>query len=162
MKKRLKDFTSRHLVDRDLIIKMLKYEDSIILSPVGIEIRKLYPDGLDSDIIINKITLNNFDFKRDHKSLQNYRKIFRTYYKSPSEYDKEVMDSVAYMRENKCVFYKLPEPQIGEVLPNCDIYKLNDSFEKISSATSIYDEIKNIYKYGDNPKHIFVSGFSNS
>lgn len=154
-----KDFTNIHLLDRDLIIKMLKYEDSIILSPFGVKIRKLYPDGLDSDYIINKMTLKNFDFKTNNKNLQNYRKIFRTYYRSPSDYDKEVIDSVAYMRENKCVFYKLPEPQISEVIPNCDIYKLNDSFDKIDSITTIYDEIKNTYKY---PKHVFVTGFSNS
>ena len=56
--------------------------------------------SLDVEKMINRIVLNYFGFDTSNESVENYRTIFRTYFKSPNDYDVEVINSVHYMREN--------------------------------------------------------------
>ena len=131
------DFTPEHVKDRNLIIKMLKYENNIILSQT--------PDTLQTnfDFIIDthKRVLANFGFNINNYCIQNYRKIFSNYYRSPTNYDREVLDSVVYTRENKCVYYTRPILNINDKIPNISLYDLD------KSILQIYD-LFDKFKYG--------------
>ncbi|ARF08934.1 hypothetical protein Catovirus_1_984 [Catovirus CTV1] len=153
--KNLKVFTLDHIKDKDLVIKMLKYEDSIYLGEKGKEIyeNEMYRPriSLDPEYAINRMVLLNFGFDTSDESTENYRKIFSHYYKSALDYDKDVLSSVTYMRNNKCVYYTKPVLEIGDQIPNCRIYKLDGIIE-----TSLFDELGNDFNFA------FVGAFSNS
>ena len=73
------------------------------------------------------------------------------YYKSPSDYDKDIISSVYYMKNNKCVFYDKPKINIGDNLIDCKLLDIN------GNITSLY-AILNNNKF----KHAFIGAFSNS
>lgn len=152
--KEQKPFTMEDVANRELVIKMLKYEDSIILGEIGKQIYKndLYNPRktLSPEYAIHRLVLARFDFDTTESSVENYRNIFRNYYNSPTDYDKEVLDCVAYMRENKCVYYTQPIINIGDKLPDSGLYKLNGN-----DVTTLYKEI------GD-AKYTIIGAFSNS
>ena len=75
--------------------------------------------------MINRITLEEFSFNTDDESVENYRTIFKNYYKSPKFYDKDVLNSVHYMRENKCVYYICKPLELGDKIPDCKLLKIN-------------------------------------
>ncbi len=151
-------FTDETLKNRELIIKMLQYEDSIILSDKGQQIYKQNTNNLyvslASFYIIHRMVLNHFNFTTTDQDVLNYRKIFKTYYKSPIDYDKDVINSVTYMRENKCIFYDSKVIEIGEQIPDVVVHKLD------GTKTSLQDEIK--IKVDEGNEKIFVGAFSNS
>lgn len=146
-------FTLDHIQIKELVINMLKYEDQLMFSDVGKSIYNNYyyypTKSLDAVYTLHRIVLNEFDFDTSDESVDNYRKIFSYYYKSPIDYDIDVLSSVFYMRENKCVYYKSPMLKIGDTLPNCRLYELNGK-----SETNIYDQLGNNFRYG------FIAGFS--
>lgn len=124
-----KSFTKNDIVNKDLVIKMLQYEEMLTKSEYG---QNLYKNILNSPLIslnvektINRLTLDKFGFNTTDDDVNMYRTIFRTYYSSPFDYDKDVLDSVHYMRENKCVYYKVNPLNVGDSLPNCTIYNLD-------------------------------------
>ena len=148
-----KPFTDQTLIDRKLIIRMLKYEDTLILGETG---KKIYTDStyeatksLFSEHVVHRLVLDHFGFDTTDQSVLTYRKIFRTYYKSPVDYDSEVMRSVAYMRENRCVYYLEPEIKVGDMIPDCKLYTLDGTETTIKSSLGEFDLA-------------FVAGFSNS
>ncbi len=147
-------FTEDILKDKDLIIKLLSYEDSIILGEEG---ERIYanPDNcprvsLFPEHTIHRKTLSHFGFDTSDESVQNYRKIFGYYYRSALDYDKDVLSSVVYMRENKCVYYTQPIINVGDIMPDCSLYELDGK-----SKTTIKDELGEF-------KYAFVAGFSSS
>lgn len=121
-------FTQKHLKDRNLIISMLKAEEILWKSDIGqdlhrteAEINVNFPQcerkKLKLDMAqyeIQRRILLDFGFSPDKESTDNYREIFRTYYRSPTDYDKEVLDSVHYMRHNRCVYYTAPIINVGD------------------------------------------------
>lgn len=146
-------FTDETLLDRDLIIKMLKYEDTLILGETG---NHIYTDptyevskSLFSERVIHRLVLAHFGFDTSDQSVLAYRKIFKTYYKTPTNYDAEVLQSVAYMRENRCVYYTEPEIKIGDQIPDCMLYTLS------GDATTITESLGDF-------EYAFVAGFSDS
>lgn len=148
-----KKFTLETLKERDLIINMLKYEDSIIRGETG---KKIYTNptynytkSFDAEHAIIRLVLDNFDFETDDSAIENYNKIFKTYYNSPTDYDSEVLKSVAYMRENKCVYYTKPEIKVGDTINNCLLYDVD------GNKTSIIESLGEF-------EHAFIAGFSNS
>jgi hypothetical protein len=148
-------FTEEHCMDRNLIIKMLKHEDEIIHGDVG---KSIYANEsyehfstLESMYVIHRIVLNTFGFKTTDTDVQNYRKIFSKYYKSPTDYDEEVLSSVTYMRENKCVYYKGKDYNIGDTFENVELYDTNGT-TKVNITDMINKE--------DN--YTFIGAFSNS
>lgn len=149
-----KPFTEDDIANKSLVIDMLKYEDTIYLGPVGKEIYsdKLYKPriSLTPEFSIHRLVLDKFGFDTSDESVQNYRKIFGFYYKSATDYDDDVLSSVAYMRENKCVYYTKPIINKGDVIPNCKIYTLN------KNPTTLYETLGNDFEYA------FVAGFSSS
>lgn len=150
-----KPFNEQTLYDKDLIIQMLKYEDSIILGDEG---KRIYNDltykprvSLTPEYAIHRKVLSHFGFDTTDSSVENYRTIFKTYYKSATDYDSEVLCSVAYMRENKCVYYTEPAINVSDVIPDCELYELNGT-----DKTSIKSHLGHDFKYA------FVAAFSTS
>lgn len=136
-----KPFTINDIHNKKLVIQMLKFEEHFTKSKEG---QALYANKLNRPLVsldiehsINRIVLDHFDFDTSDKSVENYRTIFKTYFKSPDDYDKEVINSVHYMRENKCVFYKNPIIEIGQKIPNCELTELDGQ-----KKTTLYDAIK--------------------
>lgn len=153
--KNLRPFTIEHIKNKKLIIEMLQYENGIYMGNMGKQIysNKLYRPtiSLDPEYAINRLVLLNFGFDTSEESVKNYRSIFSYYYNSPTDYDKEVLSSVTYMKNNKCVYYTKPIIEIGSIIPNCKIYCLDGKTE-----TNLYNELGNDYNYA------FIGAFSNS
>jgi hypothetical protein len=133
---------------------MLKHEDSIILGDIG---KTIFEDtsyehysSLEGMHSIHRIVLHDFNFQNDDEAVQNYKKIFSKYYKSPTDFDEEVLQSVTYMRENKSVYYTTLD------------YNVGDTFKPIA----VYDVSENLINLMDkiNPqdRYTFIGGFSTS
>jgi hypothetical protein len=129
-KKSLNKFEKKDVNNKLLIIEMLKYEEQLTKSEFG---QSLYK---------NRLTLSQFDFDTSDENVEMYRTIFRTYFKSPTDYDKDVINSVHYMRENKCVYYNLPIINIGDVIPDCKLYNYTPIKE-----SSLYNILNNKSDY---------------
>jgi hypothetical protein len=147
-------FTSHDVNNRDLVINMLKYEEVLAKSEYG---QSLYSNKLNLPLVtlnvektINRLTLAHFDYDTTDESVEMYRTIFKTYYRSPTDYDAEVLNSVHYMRENKVVYYQAEPLQIGQVIPNCELYNL-DGMTKLS----LYNAINN-----NNNNYTVIAAFS--
>jgi hypothetical protein len=133
---------------------MLKYEDSIIFGETG---RKIYNDDsynhfttLDAVYTIHRIVLNHFNFINNDEDVLNYRKIFLNYYKSPTDYDADVINCVAYMRENKSVFYTGKD------------YNIGDTFEDVTILTTEKNKVNILDKINKEDNYTFIGSFSKS
>ncbi len=143
----LKPFTFNDVNNKELVIQMLKYEEDITKGNHG---QSLYCNTLNCPLItlniekaLNRLTLTYFNFDTSDDSVENYRTIFKTYYRSPDDYDEDVLNSVHYMRENKCVYYKNKPLEIGDKIPDCPLYNLDGK-----TVTTLYDVInKNAANY---------------
>ena len=148
-------FTEEDIRNKDLIIKMLKFEDSIILGPMGASIyaNPFYNPriSLEPYYAMHREVLTHFGFDTQDYSVDNYRKIFSHYYKSATEYDNEVLSSVTYMRENKCVYYTKPEIKVNDIIPDVALCDLDGQ-----RKTTIAETLGNDFDYA------FVAGFSSS
>lgn len=133
-------FTQNHVKDKKLVIRMLKFEDEYALSIKGQNHYKMKLNSpMESLMVIysfHKHTLDHFDFDTSDQSVQNYRSIFKEYYKSPTDYDAEVLSSVHYMRANKCIYYKSPKLNIGEKMINCNLLTLGGKNIKLFDILS--------------------------
>lgn len=145
-KKELVPFTQDHVKDRKLVIEMLKKEEGIAKGPIG---QGMYQNPQNHPLItlnvehaINRITLAEFGFDTSDESVANYRTVFKTYFRSPDDYDKEVINSSYYMRNNRCVFYKAPELKKGDILPDISLYEIDGK-----SLTSVHREINEEDRY---------------
>ena len=76
-------------------------------------------------LTIQRAILASFGFTTEDSSVEAYRSIFRNYYVSPTDYDRDVLQSVTYMRENLCLYYTTPELKISEPAQNCSLYGLD-------------------------------------
>ena len=151
----IRPFIDDDIKNRDLILKMLKYEDEIIHGDIG---KSLYDNesyehysSLETTYVIHIMTLNAFGFKTNDDDIQNYRKIFKFYYNSPTDYDKEVIESVTYMRENKCIYYTAKNYDIDDTFENIELYDLTGK-----NKVNLFDKID----LKDN--YTIVGAFSNS
>lgn len=150
----LSKFTIEHLDNRDLIIRMLKHEDSIILGDIG---RTIFEDtsyehfsSLEGMHTIHRIVLNDFNFINDDTAVQIYKKIFLKYYKSPTDYDLEVLESVTYMRNNKSVYYTNSDYNVGDTFKSVLVNDINENI------------INMIDKINSKDKYTIIGGFSTS
>ncbi len=119
---------------------MLKSEEEMAYSD---QVQDMYRDkfnrprtSLTIEKALNRMVLGKFNFDTSDDSVANYRKIFKTYFKGPGDYDNEVIESSYYMRNNKCVFYKRPKVNPGDKLPNVGLYGLDGK-----EQTNLYDLI---------------------
>ena len=136
----LKLFTINDVKNKELVIKMLNYEEQISKGDTG---QSLYKNTLNLPLVslnvektLNRLTLMHFGFDTTDESVEMYRSIFKNYYNSANDYDKDVLSAVHYMRENKCVYYTKPIINVGDVIPNTELYELNGM-----TKTSLYDVI---------------------
>jgi hypothetical protein len=127
--KKTKSFTKNDVDDKELIISMLQSEEKLIRSDYGqSRYRNAYNHpykSLTNEYAFNRMVLNEFGYDTSDESVEMYRTIFRTYFNSPDDYDKDVINAVHYMRNNKCVFYTASDINIGDDLPDCDLYQLD-------------------------------------
>jgi len=151
----LREFTNEIITNRELIIEMLKYEDQVIHGDIG---KKIYNDNSyehytthEAMYAIHRIVLSEFGFRTNENDVKTYRKIFQTYYSSPQVYDKEVMNAVSYMRENKCLYYTGKDFQIGDIFVDINLYDLSGK-----NKIMLFDKIQNDDKY------TFIGAFSTS
>ena len=139
-------FTSDNVKDRELILRMLRFEDQYGKSDVCQNLYKAklnFPrESLHVTYTIHRYVLDHFDFDTSDESVETYRTIFGNYYNSPTDYDKEVLDSVYYMKNNKCVYYTSCEFQLGDQLKDCNLLKLD------GASTTLFESLnKEKYKY---------------
>lgn len=155
----MQKFNSTHLYNRELVLKMLNHEDKLIHDDKTLAMYDdpFYEsqDGLFIIKTIQRITLSDFGFINDDDDLEIYRNIFRTYYRSPTDYDSEIINAVTYFRENKTIFYQAPEINIGEnikyLLNQINLLDLNENLHNLLTLVST------------NPKkYTYVGGFSAS
>lgn len=147
-------FTIEHIKNKQLVIKMLNYEEEITKSKEG---QSMYHNPLNRPLVsltiekaIQRIVLTKFGFDTSDKSLTNYRTIFKNYYESPENYDKDVLNATHYMRENKCVYYKSLPLEIGQKIPDCKLYHMDGKTE-----TTLYNIIDN-----KQSNHTLIAAFS--
>ena len=137
------NFTTAHLNDKQLMVQMLQYEDSIIHSEFGQDIyRNKFNESLTSltpQRIIQRIVLKHFGFTNTEVDIELYRQVFKTYYKSPTNYDADIMSAVTYLRENLCLYYTTSPLVIGDVVPNVNIYSIHD----VSTMVDLYSILEN-------------------
>lgn len=128
LEKTLMPFNLEYIQNKQLIISMLEYEDKLFLSDVGQQFLSEYGSNttsLEGSKSIQRKTLNNFGFESTDIDLSNYRKIFHHYYTSSTEYDPQILNSVYYMRENRCLYYKSKPLKINTIIPNLNVFGLD-------------------------------------
>lgn len=156
IEKNVVPFTREHLKNRDLVMRMLKYEDSIIHGKEGEMIyREMFSGAttsFDPEFTINRMTLSHFNFDTEDTSVKNYRGICGQYYHGPTNYDKEVLDCITYLRENKCLYFTAPDVGVGDKLPNVTLYEADGVTE-----TTLYNVIER-----DQRSTTIVGAFSGS
>jgi hypothetical protein len=148
-------FTAEDVRDKPLVVSMLKYEDSIMRGPVGAAI---FADStiphlteLDTYYIFHRMALAEHGFTTTDADVQTYRTIFANYYNGPRDFDADVLGSVCYMRENKCVYYTAPPINVGDVATDAELMRLD------GAPTSLHKELAALPH-----KYVFVGAFSNS
>jgi len=128
----LVSFTHDIIKNKSLILKMLKYENDIFLSDTGQTFLRNFgykTTSLEGSKSIQRHVLQRFGFLSSDDDLKIYRRIFHHYYNSPVDYDKDILKSVFYMRENRCLYYTSKPLYDGEIIPNINIFNLNGSDE---------------------------------
>lgn len=150
-------FTADHAKDKELVLRMLRYENEYGLSEEGTSIYKselFDPHTLFPIYVTHRHVLSFFGFDTSDESVANYRTIFSNFYESPTVYDKDVINSVFYMKQNKCMFYTRPKPKIGDVLIDSQLTCL-DGRTKIMLSAILSDALHSC-------KYFFVCSFSSS
>lgn len=124
-----KPFTNETINNKSLILDMLRFEDQYYFSDVGQSIMsdtgKNNLFSLDGSKTIQRITLLKFGFNSTDEDLATYRTIFHNYYKSSTDYDKDILSSVYYMRENRLLYYTTKPLTIGDKAVDANIVELD-------------------------------------
>lgn len=148
----LNKFTKEHVLNKKLIIQMLQYEDSYGRNQ-GQQIHEIYDEHtLNPSDAITRHVLLHFNFDSCDGNVNMYKTIFRTYFHSAKDYDEEVINSVYYMKNNKCVYYTEPKMNIGDVIKNCSLLTLE------CNNITLFKSIDNIKPFN----HLFLCAFSMS
>jgi hypothetical protein len=167
----LVEFTLDHLLDRNLVIQLLKREDELFQSQDGQNIYKSMPDALSSSepqLVIQRKVLIEFGFISSKYSIQNYHRILEHYYKGPTDYDKDVMNAVAHFRENKILYYQKPLLVKGDDIPDVPLQHVSSSVlpaTATTTSTSLHKVIDQIHRDNESkitPKGSFICAFSGS
>ena len=142
---KLKKLSNVDLQNKELVIKMLRWEEEYAKHPMN---QERYKNKLTEPFVsltnekaFNRATLLNFGFDTCDDNVNMYRLIFKTYYNSPLDYDKDVINASYYMRNNRLKFYKTLKLHKNDIIPNCNLYLTNGI-----NKTMLYDELNN-YDY---------------
>lgn len=137
-------FAQNDIKNRDLILKMLHDEDEYYLSTEGQNIIKdlgrANVFSLNAPKTIQRKILEKYGFESDEESLATYRTIFQYYYNSPLDYDKDILSSVYYMRENRLLYYTSKKLGVDDIIPNTELLEINGDSK---SLFDILDEEPN-------------------
>ena len=121
-KKQLVPFTEDHVLDKSLMIDLLKKEEILWFGPWGQDVHKNKYNynrvSLIPQIIIQKRNLVDNGFDPSDESIKNYRSTFRTYWNSPTDYDKDILNAVHYFRNNRILYYTSPILYVGDNVRN--------------------------------------------
>lgn len=152
-------FTLNHVRDKTLLIKILNAEETLWKSDFGQNAhRNKFNWGLEDQKSIQRENLFNHGFTNDDESLAVYRRIIDTYYNSPWDYDKDIMNSVHYFRENRLLYYKTKEIIKGDnIRMDCETPML---FSRCGNYISTISE--ELCKVDKNWKHGIIHSFSRS
>lgn len=133
-------FTSQDVNNEELVTKMLLWEQDLMKSDEG---QSRYKNELNNPYIsltneyaFNRQTLSQFGFDTTDSSVENYRNIFKTYFRSPDDYNHNVINSSYYMKNNRCIYYRSPIINIGDKIPNVSLFTSDGTIE-----TTVYDAI---------------------
>jgi len=152
----LKQFTDVDIKNKELVLKMLKYEDDYYKSTEGQNIIKRKGmhniTSLEGGKTIQRLTLKEFGYNPNNDSLAKYRRIFHNYYNNSKDYDKDILSSVYYMRENRLLYYTTPKINIGERIPNCKLYDIGTGNNR-----NLYDILNET-----NNKQVILASYSMS
>ena len=134
-------FTLDHVKNKDLVIKMLLWEQDLMRSKEGQdryrnELNLSYV-SLTNEYAFQRQTLSHHGFDTTDLSVENYRKIFSTYFNSPDDYDHDVINSAYYMKNNRCIYYKSPIIEVGQVIPDVPLFSSDGKTEM-----TLYDIIQ--------------------
>lgn len=127
------DFNASHIEDRDLVLRLLRYEDALFLSPAG---QAVFANPAMSNIFsleagktIQRATLCAHGFSATDASVAAYRTIFRRWSEDP-----EILRAVFYLRENRCLYYTSPEIRMGDVVPDSPLLELSSDTTSVHSV----------------------------
>lgn len=152
----VKPFTEEDVANKQLVVEMLQFEEEFSKSSDGQDMYKNpFNNSFTSIFVeksINRIVLDKFGFDTSDDSVEMYRTVFRSYYRAPDDYDKDVIDAVHYMRENKCMFYTTPVINVGNMLPDCVIYERDGK-----TQTTVHEQIKK-----EDSRYTVIAAFSMS
>jgi len=155
----LKEFTEQHILDKPFVLKMLQYEDQLYLSDKGQEIVGSVGmhniSSLEGGKTIQRQTLRHFGFDPSSQNLKRYRTIFHHYYISSTDYDKDILQSVYYLRANRCLYYTTPYLKLGDHIPDVPLYDMTNNKE--TSVYSVLSSNKNPHQ-----THTILASFSSS
>lgn len=164
-------FASSDATNKRLVVEMLKYEDSLIHGEQG---QSMYRDpsyqparSLDVEHGVQRMVLTRFGFRNDDDDVSTYRTIFRTYYQGPTDYDAEVLGSVTYMRENRCLYYTAPPIRVGDavsdLLAKCMVHVADVDNVFSPTRRSLIDIVTcAVAAARVSVRHVFVGAFSGS
>jgi hypothetical protein len=137
MKKERRSVFDR-ISDRDLVIRMLQHEDQLFHSPAGQEIvSHAVFTSIEGSNTLKRKTLNHFGFSTCDESLDNYNKIISYYYRSPHDFDADVMNSATYFRMNRCLYYDSPILRVGDTIPDVLLDDKNRLFDVLDHSRPI-------------------------
>ena len=152
----LKQFTDVDIKNKELVLKMLKYEDDYYKSTEGQNIIKRKGmhniTSLEGGKTIQRLTLKEFGYNSNTDSLAKYRRIFHNYYNNSKDYDKDILSSVYYMRENRLLYYTTPKINIGDSIPDCNLYDIGTGNNR-----NLYDILNET-----NDKQVILASYSMS
>lgn len=158
----LKSFRDEDIQNRDLILRMLKYEDELYMSEEGQNLLKQRYmqniSSLEGGKTIQRRTLQHFGYDSTDEDLAKYRTIFYNYYNSPTDYDEDVLKSVYYMRENRLLYYTTPKPQVLEEVPNVELYEIDGQTKR--TLHDILDDKASDSIYNTQKLRTIIASFS--
>ena len=151
--------TINDINNRKLVLNMLQAEDSLIHGEAQDMYKRAHYLGghsLTVEHAVQRMILDKFGFETNHSDLENYRSIFKTYYHDSTDYDRDVLNSVTYMRENRCLYYQNPVLHIGQnvsdQLSRCHVHSIVG--DSAGTLLGIIDDI--------DFEHILIGAFSKS
>lgn len=148
-------FTAANMLDRELVLRMLAYEDTLIHGDDGQYMYKLPSykprSTLTVEYAIQRLVLHYFGFTTKLSDVEMYRSIYRNY-----SSDATVLQSVTYLRENKCLYYSSPLISVGDrvhkVLENCNVLSIDGT-----DVHNLFDMTR-----ASPFEHVLIGAFSSS
>jgi hypothetical protein len=108
--------------NKELVLKMLVYEDSLIHGKEAQEAYRAFRafghHSMDVERMTARQTLAHFGYDTGDESLKLYREINRLYRDEDGRLDPEIRASVTYLRANRLLDYVHPPLVLGQAFPD--------------------------------------------